>query len=52
MIRIIKSRGYSGIRIFMVISLGKNPIRGGIPLIDMIIKGVVINISLWELHEI
>lgn len=38
-IKIVNRAGYSGISINMVINLGKNPVNGGMPLIDRISKG-------------
>lgn len=40
-IKIINSIGCSADIILMVISLGKNPDSGGIPLIDKINKGII-----------
>lgn len=37
---------------FIVINFGKKPVRGGIPLIDMIIKGVIMANALWELQAV
>lgn len=39
-IRIIRSIGYCGISILIVINFGKNPVNGGIPLMDIIIRGM------------
>jgi hypothetical protein len=41
MINRSKRAGYMGIRRSTVISFGKNPLRGGIPLIDIIIMGIM-----------
>jgi len=43
MINMIIKVGCIGIRRSMVISFGKNPLRGGIPLIDIIIIGIMID---------
>lgn len=42
-IRMSRSIGYSGINILIVRSLGKNPVSGGMPLIDRIIIGIYRN---------
>jgi len=42
MTRIIKVMGYGGRRYIITISFGKNPVRGGSPLIERIINGMMI----------
>jgi len=42
--------GYNGINRSIVISFGKKPLRGGIPLIDIIIIGIINDIWLYELQ--
>lgn len=48
MIKIIKVIGYGGRRYIITISFGKNPVSGGSPLIDKIIKGIIIRDRLYE----
>lgn len=48
-IRIIVRVGYRGSRRLIVINLGKNPVSGGIPLIDIIMRGMMMyNIFILE----
>lgn len=51
-IRMIRRGGYSGISMLIVISFGKNPVRGGMPLIDIINRGIIRDIFLCELQDV
>jgi hypothetical protein len=44
------SVGYRGRSRLIVMSFGKNPVSGGIPLIDRIIRGAIVDIMLMLEH--